>query len=163
MHTTPHSIVTNPDYVTQLRQAQAESQLVMLRVQTKALETLEALMDEPEPTGDAKKDALIACERNRRRLAATQALTHIRSVQREQRTAAKAHTKTEKQNPKPTDAPSVPLAARRPVQGHETQSTDSEPAPSPPQFTTLDPQQDWLNERKQAMAKARAKREAKKR
>ncbi|XOV74911.1 MAG: hypothetical protein ACFHWZ_15700 [Phycisphaerales bacterium] len=65
----------------------------MERVQTKALETLEALMDGPEPTGDPKQDAFIARERNRRRMAATQALIHIRTVQREERNAANARAK----------------------------------------------------------------------
>ncbi|XOV76020.1 MAG: hypothetical protein ACFHWZ_03325 [Phycisphaerales bacterium] len=83
MHTTPTDTAPNKDILTQLREARAESRLVMERVQTKALKTLEALMDEPEPTGDPKQDAFIARERNRRRMAATQALTHIRSVQRE--------------------------------------------------------------------------------
>ena len=167
MHTTPNSIDPNHNQtvrlLAQLREVEAESRLVMLRVQTKALETLESLMDEPEPTGDAKKDAIIARERNRRRLSATQALTHIRSIQRQQRTTAKARTKAKKQNPKPTDAPSVPLAARRPVPGRENQSTEPKADPSPPEFTTLDLQQDWLRERKQAMAKARVKRKSRKR
>ncbi|XOV75861.1 MAG: hypothetical protein ACFHWZ_02340 [Phycisphaerales bacterium] len=86
MHTTPTDTTPSNDILTQLREAKAEARLVMERVQTKALKTLEALMDEPEPTGDPKQDAFIARERNRRRMAATQALTHIRSVQRESAT-----------------------------------------------------------------------------
>ncbi|XOV76458.1 MAG: hypothetical protein ACFHWZ_06060 [Phycisphaerales bacterium] len=74
MHTTPN----RTDLDIQLRAAKAELELVAIRVQAKALKTLEALMDEPEPTGDAKQDAVIARERNRRRMAATQALTHTR-------------------------------------------------------------------------------------
>ena len=115
MHTTTTTdAVTTPDILTQLRQAESEARLVMQRVQTKALETLQALMDEPEPTGDPKRDAFIARERNRRRLAATQALTHIRAVEREQRIAAKARARADKQterSQKPESAP-VPLAAR---------------------------------------------------
>ncbi len=162
MHTTPNTDAPNQALLTQLREAQAESRLVMERVQTKALETLESLMDEPEPTGDPKRDAFIARERNRRRMAATQALTHIRSVQREERNAAKA----EKQKSTPTAARPVPLAARPPVQGHENQSSAETPPPtdaSPPEFTTLDLQRDWLLERREAMAKARAKQKSKKR
>ena len=162
MHTTPTTDAT--DILTQLRHAEAEARLVMQRVQTKALETLQALMDEPEPTGDPKQDAFIARERNRRRLAATQALTHIRAVEREQRIAAKARAKADKQterSQKPESAP-VPLASRPPVPGRKTPSnppvTPATPSdPPPPGFTTLDAQQSHLTERKQAMGKARAK------
>ena len=161
MHTTPTTdAVTTTDILTQLRQAEAEARLVMQRVQTKALETLEALMDEPEPTGDPKRDAFIARERNRRRLAATQALTHIRAVEREQRITAKARAKADKQTErsKKPESPRVPLAARRPVPGHATLSTaPTSSEPPPPGFTTLDAQQSSLTERTQAMGKARAK------
>lgn len=165
MHTTPTTdAVTTTDILTQLRQAEAEARLVMQRVQTKALETLQALMDEPEPTRDPKQDAFIARERNRRRLAATQALTHIRAVEREQRIAAKARAKADKQterSQKP-ESPNVPLAARRPVPGPDTLSnapgtTPTSPEPPSPGFTTLDAQQSYLAERKQVMAKARAR------
>jgi hypothetical protein len=159
MHTTPTDTAPTNDILTQLREAQAESRLVMERVQTKALETLEALMDEPEPTGDPKRDAFIARERNRRRMAATQALTHIRSVQREERNAAKARAKAAKQNEK---SQTVPLAARPPVPGQTNPITPPDDSP-PPGFTTLDLQEDWLRERRQAMTKARAKRKAKQR
>ena len=159
MHTTPTDTAPNNDILTQFREAQAEARLVMERVQIKALETLEALMDEPEPTGNAKKDAFIARERNRRRMAATQALTHIRSVQREERNAAKARAKAEKQNKKPQK---VPLAARPPVPGCKDLITLPDDSP-PHGFTTLDLQQDSLRERRQAMTKARAKRKAKRR
>ena len=156
MHTTPTDTAPTEALLTQLREAKAESQLVMERVQTKALQTLEALMDEPEPTGDPKQDAFIARERNRRRMAATQALTHIRSVQREERNAAKARAKAEKQKSTPTAARPVPLAARPPVPGCKDLITLPDDSP-PPGFTTLDLQEDWLRERKQAMSKARAK------
>ena len=159
MHTTPTDTAPNKDILTQLREAKAEARLVMERVQTKALQTLEALMDEPEPTGDPKQDAFIARERNRRRMAATQALTHIRSVQREERNAAKARAKAAKQN---RNAQTVPLAARPPVPGLKNPINPPDDSP-PPGFTTLDLQQDWLRERRQAMTKARAKRKSKQR
>ncbi|MCR9217262.1 MAG: hypothetical protein NXI14_08685 [bacterium] len=159
MHTTPTDTAPNKDILTQLREAKAEARLVIERVQTKALKTLEALMDEPEPTGDPKQDAFIARERNRRRMAATQALTHIRSVQREERNAAKARAKGDKQRASSHD---VPLAACRPAQGPENPITPPDDSP-PPGFTTIDLQQDWLRERRQAMTKARAKRKAKQR
>ncbi len=159
MHTTPTDTVPTQTILTQLREAEAESKLVIQRVQTKALETLEALMDEPEPTGDAKKDAFIARERNRRRLAATQALAHIRSVQLEERSAAKARAKADEQR---ENSQSVPLAACRQVPGLENPITHPDNSP-PPNFTTLDLQQDWPRERRQAMTKARAKRKAKQR
>jgi hypothetical protein len=162
MHTTPTDTVPTQTILTQLREVEAESKLVMQRVQTKALETLEALMDEPEPTGDAKQDAFIARERNRRRLAATQALTHIRSVQREQRITAKARAKAEKQKSNPADARLVPLAACPPVPGQTDLVAPPDDSP-PPGFTTLDLQQDWLRERRQVITKARAKRKAKQR
>ena len=169
MHTTPTTdAVATTDILTQLRQA--EARLVMQRVQTRALQTLQALMDEPEPTGDPKQDAFIARERNRRRLAATQALTHIRAVEREQRIAAKARAKADKQterSQKP-ESPSVPLAARPPVPGRKTPSnapvTPATPSdPPPPGFTTLDAQQAYLAERKQATTKARARKNSRKR
>ena len=159
MHTTPTDTVPNQALLTQLREAKAEARLVMERVQTKALQTLEALMDEPEPTGDPKQDAFIARERNRRRMAATQALTHIRSVQREERNAAKARAKADKQH---KNAQKVPLAACPPVPG-QTDPINSPDDSPPPGFTTLDLQQDWLRERRQAMTMARAKRKAKQR
>jgi len=171
MHTTlTTDAVTTTDILTQLRQAEAEARLVMQRVQTRALETLEALMDEPEPSGDPKQDAIIARERNRRRLAATQALTHIRAVEREQRITAKARAKADKQTERSQkqESPKVPLAARPPVPGRKTPSnapvTPATPSdPPPPGFTTLDAQQAYLAERKQAMAKARAKTKSRKR
>jgi len=159
MHTTPNATAPTNDILTQLHEAKAEARLVMERVQTKALQTLEALMDEPEPTGDPKQDAFIARERNRRRMAATQALTHIRSVQREERNAAKARAKAEKQN---KHVQKVPPAACPPVPGLDNPITPPDDSP-PPGFTTLDLQQDWLRERRQAMTKARAKRKAKQR
>jgi len=179
MHTTPTPTVTNTapnaDLVAQFREAQAESRLVMLRVETKALKTLEALMDDPDPTGDAKKDAIVARERNRKRLAATQALTHIRAAQRKQHSSTKTRPKAPKPKDESTQSPSVPLAACRPVQNREvplaacrpvqsreTSSTPPEPTPLPPGFTTLNLQEDWLRERKQAMSRARAKQKSRK-
>lgn len=160
MHTTPTitTAVPNPDPHTQLRELEAESRLVMLRVETKALETLEALMDDPESTGDAKKDAIVARERNRKRLAATQALTHIRAAQRTRHTASKARAKADK----PTeDSQKVPLAACPPAPGLNIPNSPAEPTP-PQGLTTLTLQEDWLRERKQAMARARAKQKSRK-
>lgn len=159
MHTTPNATVPTPDLHTQLRKAKAEAALVIRRVET------EALIDEPEPTGDPNQDAIIARERNRRRLAATQALTHIRAVQHEQRADAKARAL--KPNPKDesTESPSassVPPAACRPVRGLQTPSNPPEPAPPAPGLTTLDLQESWLRERKQAMSQARAKQKSRK-
>jgi hypothetical protein len=159
MHTTPNR--THLD--TQLRAAKAELELVALRVQAKALKTLEALMDEPEPTGDAKQDAVIARERNRRRLAATQALTHTRALERQQRADAKARAKAEKQSEKSTDTPDVPLAACRPVRGAVESGDQPDAYPPTPNPEPIDYQQAWRRERQQAMVKARAKLKKRKR
>ncbi|MFU8829329.1 MAG: hypothetical protein ACNA8P_07835, partial [Phycisphaerales bacterium] len=78
--------------------------------QKKALEILMDLMDEPEPTGDAKKDAIEYRERNRRRLAANQALIHCRTAQREQRIARNQRLKLDKLKPRLTSE-DVQLAA----------------------------------------------------
>ncbi len=75
MHTTPTHTVTNPHPQSQLRELEAEFQLVKLRVEIKVLETLEALMDDPKPTGDAKKDAIVARERK-------QAMSQARAKQK---------------------------------------------------------------------------------
>ncbi len=158
MHTTPN----RTDLQTQLREAKAELELVALRVQAKALKTLEALMDEPEPTGDAKQDAVIARERNRRRMAATQALTHTRALERQQRADAKARAKAEKQTGTSQEvSPKVPLAACPPVPGLKIQNDKLDantPTPEP-----IDYQQAWCRERQRAMVKARAKRTKRKR
>jgi hypothetical protein len=146
----------------------------MLRVETKALKTLEALMDDPEPTGDAKKDAIVARERNRKRLAATQALTHIRAAQRKQHSSTKTRPKAPKPKDESTQSPSVPLAACRPVQRREVPLAACPPvqgrstlnptpdSPPPPGFTTLNLQADWLRDRKQALSRARAKQKSRK-
>ena len=78
MHTTPDTL--KPSELT-LR----DLQTVMIRVQIKALETLERLMDDQKLTGDEKVDKAKAIERNRQRLSATQTLVHCRAVQRELR------------------------------------------------------------------------------
>ncbi|MFB3431165.1 MAG: hypothetical protein ABL309_09590 [Phycisphaerales bacterium] len=159
MHTTPN----RTDLQTQLREAKAELGLVAIRVQAKALKTLEALMDEPEPTGDAKQDAIIARERNRRRLAATQALTHTRALERQQRADAKARAKAEKQGEKPEVAShEVPLAACPPVPGLKIQNDKPDAAAPIPEPEPIDYQQAWRHERQQAMVKARAKRKKRK-
>jgi hypothetical protein len=74
----------------------------MQRAQKRALEILMDLMDEPEPTGDPKKDAIEHRERNRRRLAANQALIHCRTAQREQRIARNERLKLNKLKPRLT-------------------------------------------------------------
>ena len=159
MHTTPN----RTDLDTQLREAKAELELVALRVQAKALKTLEALMDEPEPTGDAKQDAVVARERNRRRLAATQALTHTRALERQQRADAKARAKAEKQTGTSQEvSPKVPLAACPPVPGLKNRSDKPDAAPPTPDLEPIDYQQAWRRERQRAMVKARAKRKRRK-
>ena len=62
-----------------------ESELTMIAAQTRALEALIHCMTPVQSTGDTRLDAYHARERNRQRLAATQALVHIRTVQREKR------------------------------------------------------------------------------
>jgi hypothetical protein len=80
-----------------------ESELTMITAQTKALEALIYCMTPIQSTGDAKIDAHYAKERNRQRLAATQTLLHIRTVQREKRLRrtlrAKANAKAERSEP----------------------------------------------------------------
>ncbi|XHC25243.1 hypothetical protein ABWH91_13560 [Phycisphaerales bacterium ac7] len=160
MHTTPN----RTDLDIQLRAAKAELELVAIRVQAKALKTLEALMDEPEPTGDAKQDAVIARERNRRRMAATQALTHTRALERQQRADAKARAKAEKQTGTSQEvSPKAPPAACPPVPGLESQSDKPGAAPPTPEPEPIDYQQAWRHERQQAMVKARAKLKRRKR
>ena len=143
MHTTPNQT----DLAAQIRAAEAELRLVALRVQIKALRTLEALMEEPEPTGEAKADASASRERNRRRLAATQALTHARALERQHRTGAKARTSAEK-----------PREKGQQVSGREHPSEKPNAVPPTPSPAGIDLQQDWLSERRAAMAKAKAKR-----
>jgi hypothetical protein len=80
-----------------------ESELTMITAQTKALEALIYCMTPLQSTGDTKIDAFYAKERNRQRLAATQTLLHIRTVQREKRLRrtlrAKANAKAERSEP----------------------------------------------------------------
>ncbi|MFI4854223.1 MAG: hypothetical protein ACIAQF_04485, partial [Phycisphaerales bacterium JB065] len=58
MHTTPDTIeISELTAVrTQIELERLRLELTMIRVQTKALETLERLMDDPEPTGNEKQD-----------------------------------------------------------------------------------------------------------
>ncbi|MFI4854503.1 MAG: hypothetical protein ACIAQF_05940, partial [Phycisphaerales bacterium JB065] len=72
---------------TQIELERLRLELTMIRVQTKALETLERLMDDPEPTGNEKQDRFEATKRNRQRLAANQVLIHCRTAAREKRLA----------------------------------------------------------------------------
>jgi hypothetical protein len=80
-----------------------ESELTMITAQTKAMEALIYCMTPLQSTGDTKLDAFYARERNRQRLAATQTLLHIRTVQREKRLRrtmrAKAKAKAERLEP----------------------------------------------------------------
>ncbi len=80
-----------------------ESELTMITAQTKAMEALIYCMTPIQSTGDSKIDAFYAKERNRQRLAATQTLLHIRTVQREKRLRqtmrAKAKAKAERLEP----------------------------------------------------------------
>ena len=70
-----------------------ESEVTMVAAQTKAMEALIYCMTPLQSTGDSKLDALYAKERNRQRLAATQTLLHIRTVQREKRLRKAARMK----------------------------------------------------------------------
>ncbi|MFI4855054.1 MAG: hypothetical protein ACIAQF_08780, partial [Phycisphaerales bacterium JB065] len=81
MHTTPDTEINTDTTQLTLR----DLQQVMIRVQIKALETLERLMDDQELTCNEKVDKAKAIERNRQRLSATQTLVHCRAVQRELR------------------------------------------------------------------------------
>jgi hypothetical protein len=105
-----------------------ESELTMITAQTKALEALIYCMTPIQNTGDSKLDAFYAKERNRQRLAATQTLLHIRTVQREKRLRqtmrAKAKAKAERLEPnrasdgsqaseKEMPSPPSPLRGRR--------------------------------------------------
>ncbi len=80
-----------------------ESEVTMVAAQTKAMEALIYCMTPLQSTGDSKLDAFYAKERNRQRLAATQTLLHIRTVQREKRLRrtmrAKAKAKAERSEP----------------------------------------------------------------
>ncbi|MFI4853974.1 MAG: hypothetical protein ACIAQF_03215 [Phycisphaerales bacterium JB065] len=78
MHTTPNTLKPSEPTLRDLQQ-------VMIRVQIKALETLERLMDDQELTGNEKVDKAKAIERNRQRMSATQTLVHCRAMQRELR------------------------------------------------------------------------------
>jgi hypothetical protein len=120
MHTT--TIPTEPDRLEALRQsieaARLELELAMLRAQTRALETLERLMNDPEPTGNGKSDKARATERHRQRLAANQVLIHCRTAQRENRlsqaTRAPASSLIRESDrmtrrPEPSDHPRAPF------------------------------------------------------
>ncbi|MFI4854085.1 MAG: hypothetical protein ACIAQF_03770 [Phycisphaerales bacterium JB065] len=89
MHTTPETIETSELLAVrhQIELERLRLELTMIRVQTKALETLERLMDDPEPTGNQKQDRFEATKRNRQRLAANQVLIHCRTAEREKRLA----------------------------------------------------------------------------
>jgi hypothetical protein len=154
MHTTPKdSSPTTAELRETYRRERLETKIVMQRAQKKALEILMDLMDEPEPTGDPKKDAIEHRERNRRRLAANQALIHCRTAQREQRIARNERLKLNKLKPRLTSE-DIQLAAmvtegllrlqllqdqERKAKAEESQSPEAatptpapDPNPSPP-------------------------------
>ncbi|MFG0293403.1 MAG: hypothetical protein ACF8MJ_09660 [Phycisphaerales bacterium JB050] len=93
MHTRPDTDINTIETTellairTQIELERLRLELTMIRVQTKALETLERLMDDPEPTGNEKQDRFEATKRNRQRLAANQVLIHCRTAEREKRLA----------------------------------------------------------------------------
>jgi hypothetical protein len=104
-----------------------ESELTMITAQTKAMEALIYCMTPLQSTGDTKLDAFYAKERNRQRLAATQTLLHIRTVQREKRLRQTMRTKAKAKAEK--DAMVGAEGAGHADNGSPVQS----PAPSPPQ------------------------------
>ncbi|MFI4855979.1 MAG: hypothetical protein ACIAQF_13490 [Phycisphaerales bacterium JB065] len=101
MHTTPDTATATMETSeltairTQIELERLRLELTMIRVQTKALETLERLMDDPEPTGNEKQDRFEATKRNRQRLAANQTLIHCRTAEREKRLAKDKHQRLE--------------------------------------------------------------------
>ena len=105
-----------------------ESELPMITAQTKALEALIYCMTPIQSTGDAKIDAHYAKERNRQRLAATQTLLHIRTVQREKRLRRAMRAKAKAKSERTAKGGVV----RSEADGHvDNGSTVATPAPSP--------------------------------
>ncbi|XOV75426.1 MAG: hypothetical protein ACFHWZ_18875 [Phycisphaerales bacterium] len=147
MHTTPNTVDSaRPDTRSlkeQLREERRLSELTMQRVQRTALDTLEELMAPPTPTGDASQDAINRIERNRRRLAATQALLHCRTMARETRAREarrKARAKAEREAKsskkpvtKPTaKQPSIPTGPGRTLAAGLIASAGSLSSAAPP-------------------------------
>ena len=111
------------------RAEKQRAEITMLRVQTKALETLERLMDDPEPTGDEKKDAAQSRERNRQRLAANQTLMHCRTMAREERLART----TRKRADAPASEAPASIKESDPVSPGAAEPQATNPAPAPPE------------------------------
>ena len=147
MHTTPKDpSPTTAELRETYRRERLETRIVMQRAQKKALEILMDLMDEPEPTGDPKKDAIEHRERNRRRLAANQALIHCRTAQREQRIARNERLKLNKLKPRLTSE-DIQLAAMvtegllrlQLLQDEERKAKAAQPQPPQPPAPTPAP------------------------
>lgn len=113
MHTTPKTDESaRPDTRSlkeQLREERRLTELTMQRVQRTALDTLEELMAPPTPTGDASQDAINRLERNRRRLAANQALLHCRTMAREARARREARRKARAKAERETKSSKKPV------------------------------------------------------
>ena len=114
MHTTPNTVDSaRPDTRSlkeQIREERRLTQLTMQRVQRTALDTLEELMAPPTPTGDASQDAINRIDRNRRRLAATQALLHCRTMARETRARREARRKARAKAERESKSSKKPVA-----------------------------------------------------
>ena len=127
MHTTPHTVESaRPDTRSlkeQLHEERRLTQLTMQRVQRTALDTLEELMAPPMPTGDASQDAINRLERNRRRLAANQALLHCRTMARETRARREARRKARAKAER--EAQSAKKSGTRPIAAQSTIPTET--------------------------------------
>ena len=137
---TPDAAMVHIKAVRRVKRIEAE--LTMLIAQTKALETLMHCMTPVQSTGDTRRDAAHARERNRQRLAATQTLLHIRTVQREQRLrrtmSDKAKAKAERWQPSAASdavqeqkrkAPSPPAErSSRPPPGLRSEAANTTPS-----------------------------------
>lgn len=114
MHTTPKTVESaRPDTRSlkeQLLEERRLTELTMQRVQRTALDTLEELMAPPAPTDDASQDAVNRLERNRRRLAANQALLHCRTMAREARARREARRKARAKAERETKSSNKPVA-----------------------------------------------------
>ena len=104
------------------------SELTMIAAQTRALEALIHCMTPVQSTGDTRLDAYHARERNRQRLAATQALVHIRTVQREKRMRRSMRDKARAK----AEGAAAGGVVRSEADGHvDNGSTVATPAPPP--------------------------------
>ena len=129
MHTTPDTEINTDTTQLTLRDLQA----VMIRVQIKALETLERLMDDQKLTGDEKVDKAKAIERNRQRLSATQTLVHCRAVQRELRERRElAHRIRQDERQAAKKAPHELASLRRLHKLHPDEYDDPDTTPPSP-------------------------------